>query len=210
MIRTLLFDLGNVLLHFSNERMCAQMGALCGKSADDIRCLLFDTGLQQHFERGAVSEDEFHRRFEQAVGAKVDLPALRLAASDIFELNTSMPPLLDTLKERGYRLVLLSNTCAAHYEFVAQSFDVLNRFDHHVVSFRVGAVKPEAAIFTAALEAIRCKPSECFYTDDIPAYVEAARRFGLQAEVFTDVATLRSHLAERGIDLPTPETDRPA
>src|SRR4051812_24573253 len=163
--------------------MCAQMGALCGKSGDDIRRLLFDTGLQMHFERGTVSEDEFHRRLEEAVAGKFELPALRVAASDIFELDETMPPILDALKEQGYRLVLLSNTCVAHFEHVSNSFDVLNRFDHHVVSFRVGACKPDAAIFEAALEAIHCKPHECFYTDDIPAYVEAARRFGLQAEV---------------------------
>ena len=50
MIRTLLFDLGNVLLHFSHQRLCAQMGELCGKPAEAIRRLLFDTTLQRDFE----------------------------------------------------------------------------------------------------------------------------------------------------------------
>jgi len=202
-IRTFLFDMGNVLVHFSHERMCAQMGALCGRSGPEIRGLLFDTGLQGDFERGHVSESTFHRRLEAAVGRPVDFEALRLAGSDIFQLNSSIVGVLDALRGRGHRLVMLSNTSVSHYEFVRERFDLLDRFDDFVLSFRVGALKPDAAIFSAALEAIHCDPAECFYTDDIPVYVEAGRNFGLQAEVFTDTAALLEQLRARGISLST-------
>ena len=62
-----------------------------------------------------------------------------------------------------------------------------------------GAIKPEPAIFEAALAAVRCRPAEAFYTDDIAAYVEAGRSHGLDAEVFTTATALRAHLAVRGI-----------
>jgi HAD superfamily hydrolase (TIGR01509 family) len=200
-IRTFLFDMGNVLVHFSHERMCAQMGALCEKSAAEIQEVLFDTGLQADFERGRFSEVDLHRRFEQAVGTTVDFEALKRAGADIFQLNSPMPGLLDTLKEQGYRLVLLSNTSITHFEWVWDQFEVLQKFDDHVASCRVGAIKPEAAIFEAALEKIDCDPAECFYTDDIALYVETARNFGLQAEVFTDEETLRKHLGQLGVAL---------
>jgi putative hydrolase of the HAD superfamily len=200
-IRTFLFDMGNVLVHFSHERMCAQIGALCDKPASEIRSLLFDTGLQHDFERGWISEAELHRRLEEAAGRSIDFNRLRRAGSDIFHLNATIVPLLDALRARGRRLVLLSNTSISHYEFVRDEFEVLDRFDDLVLSFRVGAIKPEAAIFHAALDAIHCDPVECFYTDDIAAYVAAGRSFGLQAEVFTDTATLVDQLRARGISL---------
>ena len=200
-IRTFLFDMGNVLVHFSHERMCAQMGALCGRSGLEICALLFDTGLQGEFERGHVSEPEFHRRLEKAVGRPLEFEGLRQAGSDIFQLNSSIVGVLDALRGRGHRLVLLSNTSISHYEFVRERFDLLDRFDDFVLSFRVGALKPDAAIFAAALEAIHCDPAECFYTDDIPAYVEAGRRFGLRAEVFTDTIALLGQLRDLGIAL---------
>lgn len=198
-IRTCLFDMGNVLVHFCHERMCAQMGALCGRTGEEIRRLVLESGVQWDFERGRHTEDEFHRAFQQAVQQTVPLEELRHAASDIFTLNESIVPVLDALKARGIRLVLLSNTSAFHFEFVQRRWDVLQRFDEFVVSYKVGAIKPEPAIFAAALRAIRCRPDECFYTDDIAAYIAMARRFGLQAEVFTDVTALREQLAERGI-----------
>lgn len=198
-IRTLLFDLGNVLLHFSHDRMCAQMAHVCGISDIDLRSLLFGGGLQRRFERGEVSEVEFHREIQAAAGRAVEMKRLRRAGADIFQLNHSLVPLLDRLKQNGYRLVLLSNTCVTHYDWVRQEFDVLDRFDDYVLSYQVGAVKPEDAIFQSALTMLKCRPDECFYTDDIREYVERGRFHGLQAEVFRDSQTLTRQLVARGV-----------
>lgn len=204
MIRTFLFDMGNVLVHFSHEQMCRQLGDLCHRSADEIENLLFRTGLQVQLERGVISEGEFQFQFEEAVGQRIDLDELLHAASDIFELNAPILPVLDELKRRGHRLVLLSNTSITHFEFIQRRFDVLNRFDDFVTSFEVGAVKPEPAIYETALKTIGCPPHECFYTDDIDEYVEEARKYGIQAEVFTGVTELLAQLIERKVVIELP------
>lgn len=199
MIRTVLFDMGNVLLHFSHERMCAQMGQLCGWTAAEVRSKFMDSGWLLDFERGRYSENQFHEWFQDLTQCSVPLPVLRRAMSDIFTLNEPLMPMLKALRLRGLRLVLLSNTSVCHYEFVRQNYPALDDFDDLVLSFRAGAVKPEQAIFDAALGTIGCAPSECFYTDDIPAYVSAGRAVGLDAEVFTDAAALRDQLGLRGL-----------
>lgn len=201
MIKTLLFDMGNVLVHFSHDRMCAQMARLCARSGPEVRTLLFDSGLQWDFERGFLSEEQFHEQFQALSGQSMEMTSLIEAGSDIFWINESLLPVLDRLKERGHRLVVLSNTSISHFQFVERQFDVLQKFDDYVLSYEVGAIKPEPKIFEAALKKIDCAPEECFYTDDIAAYVEAGRKFGLQAEIFTDTAKLRRHLEARGIVL---------
>ena len=55
MIQTFLFDMGNVLVSFCHDRMCRQMGELCGHSGPEIRKQLIDTGLQWELERGEVT-----------------------------------------------------------------------------------------------------------------------------------------------------------
>lgn len=199
MIRTCLFDMGNVLLHFSHDRMCQQMGTLCGKTGDDLRRLLLDSGVQWEFERGMMTAEEFHRRFQEMAGTMVDFDKLIIAASDIFELNRPIAGMLQSLKDQNLRLVLFSNTSIWHYEFIKKRFEILDYFDEHVVSFEVGAIKPEPEMYQAGLRAIRCTPQECFYTDDIPRYIEASRKHGFDAEVFTDTDRLRRQLAARGI-----------
>lgn len=202
MIKTFLFDMGNVLVHFSHERMCDQMGQLCSRSGPEVREFLFNSGLQWNFERGFVSEDDFHEQFQTLSGQSVERAALIEAGSDIFWINQSLLPVLDTLKERGHRLVVMSNTSISHFQFVERQFDVLQKFDDFVLSYEVGAIKPEPRIYEAALDKIQCAPNECFYTDDISDYVATGRTFGLQAEIFTDTANLRQHLHARGISLP--------
>ena len=199
MIQTFLFDMGNVLVSFCHDRMCRQMGTLCGLTGPEVRQRLIDTGLQWEFERGQVTPDEFHHRFEEAVATKVDQRELARASADIFTPNVSLQPVLAELKSRGHRLVLLSNTTIWHFEFVRDRFDVLTPFDDFVLSCHAGAMKPDAPIYEAALRVIHCDPADCFYTDDIPDYIAAARKYGLDAEVFTDTPALIRQLENRGI-----------
>lgn len=199
MIDTFLFDMGNVLVHFSHPLMCQQIADVCGSSAEEIRRLLFDLGWENEFERGELTEAQFQTRLENHFQRQIDLPALVLAASNIFTLNTPMVPILQSLRRQGKRLVLLSNTSISHIEFVRREFDVLGEFDDFVLSYEVGAMKPQPAIFESALNKIHCPPERCFYTDDIPAYIEVARQHGLQAEVFTTAESLAGQLAHRGV-----------
>lgn len=201
MIQTCLLDMGNVVVNFSHQRMCEQVAGVCGKTADKVREILFGRGLEIDFECGRLTETEFHQRFEAEAGVKVDADAFRRAASDIFTANDGMPAVLDALRSAGLRLVLLSNTCVSHIDWVRGKFDVLNRFDDFVLSCEVGAIKPDAAMYEAALEKIECDPANCFYTDDIPENITAGRAFGFAAEVFTDPANLVQQLRSHGVRL---------
>ncbi|GAB4153330.1 MAG: HAD family phosphatase [Planctomycetaceae bacterium] len=201
MLKTILFDMGNVLVKFSHQRMCQQLASVCQLEESTVRSRLFDSNVQADFERGLIDEQEY---CQYLTGRKIHpagLSLLRTAGSDIFSLIEPMPAILDSLKEHGLRLVLLSNTSVWHYDWIRQMSDVLERFDDVVASWQVGAMKPEPKIFQAALEKIGCLPEECFYTDDIPEYVATGRTFGLQAEVFTGPEQLREHLAQRGVRL---------
>jgi putative hydrolase of the HAD superfamily len=200
-LQAVLFDLGNVLAFFSHDRMCAQIGALCGRSAAEIREVLIDTGLQWRFERGWLTEREFQRELERVLEHEFEFDELIRAGSDIFVENVSLLPVLDELHANGIRLVLLSNTCISHFRFVAENYRVLERFDDVILSCEVGHLKPEPEIFEAALAAIGCPPDRCFYTDDMSEYVMTARQFGLHAEVFEGTDKLLVHLARLGVDV---------
>lgn len=201
MIRTFLFDMGNVLTRFSHARMCRQIGGLCGLSEESTRQLLIDSGLQWEFERGRISEAEFGDLLSERVGRQLNIEELSQAASDIFEPIEDMERIVRTLKLRGYRLVLLSNTSFSHFNWIQRQYSFLEPFDDFVVSFQAGAIKPEAGIYEAALRMINCLPEQAFYTDDIPEYVMRGREYGFQAEVFTGPDNLLQQLDQRGIRL---------
>ena len=107
--------------------------------------------------------------------------------------------LVEQLRRR-YRMLVLSNTNAIHFEMVRDTYPLLRHFDHYVLSYEVGALKPEPAIYREAVRHARCEPGECFFTDDIPDYVEGARREGIDAVRFTGYEALCGELRARGID----------
>jgi HAD superfamily hydrolase (TIGR01549 family) len=200
-IKTILFDLGNVLIHSSHERMYRQMAEVCRCEPELILEVLSPLGLQAEFETGRLTEEEFHQRIERHFNREIPFESLRRAGSDIFWPNTDIVPLVARLKQDGYRLVVLSNTCVSHINFVRDRFEVLDHIDDFVLSHEVGAVKPNPAIFAAALQAAGCQPHECFFTDDLEPNVEAGSQFGFVSHVYTDVPTLVQTLKRHGVEV---------
>jgi len=198
-IRTCFFDMGNVLVYFSHERMCRNIADLSGMTMEKTREFLFADGRQWKLERGEISEEFFCEQLQETSGRSIRLSDLQHAAANIFWLNDTIVPVLQKLKAAGMRLVLLSNTSMTHLRFIEDRFDVLKYMDTKITSFEVGALKPDRPIFEAALKVAHCEPEECFYTDDIAAYIAAASEFGINARVYHKTDDLVTELQSLGI-----------
>jgi putative hydrolase of the HAD superfamily len=118
--------------------------------------------------------------------------------SSIFTETLVPEAMLEGLAAR-YRLLLLSNTNAIHFEMIRQTHPMLRHFHALVLSYEVKAMKPQPEIFQAAIAKAGCRPEECFYTDDIAAFVAAERNLGIDAVQFESVAQLEREFAARGI-----------
>jgi putative hydrolase of the HAD superfamily len=198
-LRAVFFDIGNVVLYFSHEQMWRQLAAACSTTTAAVRAGILESGYTVLMDRGVVTTDDFVARLGEIAGRKPDTASVRAAAAGIFRLNAAVAKLVEDLAGRDLELGVLSNTCEVHTADAIESFDVFRHFRHRIYSYRVGAVKPDAAIFRAAHEAARCAPEQCFFTDDRADFVAAARRAGLQAETFRGARYLRAQLARRGI-----------
>ena len=86
-----------------------------------------------------------------------------------------------------------------HWDGVLRVFDPGEHFDALVLSFRVGAVKPESEFWDAALEAAGCEPGECLYADDRPELVAAAAARGIPGFVVRGAGSFAAGLGERGL-----------
>ena len=205
-IQTCLFDLGNVLVFFSHDVMVRNIAKAAGLSEETVRRFLFDSGFQSAIETGQITEEQFHQELEGRTGTSVDPGRLRQAVGNIFELNAPMIPLLQELKAAGMRLVLLSNTCSTHIEFVRERWSFLDLFDDITASWEVGALKPDPQIYSDAITRAQCPASDCFFTDDIEDYVAQAASMGIQAHVYRDTATTRRTLRSLGVPVALSET----
>jgi putative hydrolase of the HAD superfamily len=195
------FDLGNVVLNFSYDRAVEQVAQVSGIDEPTVRRVVFDEGLQTAYETGTVDSAEFHRRFCQATASTVGRDELLTAASDIFTINYPVVPIIAALHSAGYPLGILSNTCAAHWEFITdRRFAIIPlAFRSCTLSYQVGAMKPAPAIYDAATRQAGVSPEEIFFMDDRPSNVAGALAAGWDAVVFESAFQLAGQLADRGV-----------
>ena len=199
MHNAILFDLGKVLIRFDFRRGYQALEGLCPYAAADIPKRLAGTGLVERFETGLIEPRDFVEEMRHRLDLQVDYDQFSAIWSSIFTEVLIPSEMLERLARR-YRLVLVSNTNALHFESIRVAYaDLLRHFHSLVLSYEVRAMKPADGIYQAAIGRAGCRPEECFYTDDIVAYVEAARRLGIDGVVFESRAQLEAELHSRGM-----------
>jgi HAD superfamily hydrolase (TIGR01509 family) len=196
----LLFDMGNVLLGFSHERMARQMAAVAGVSYERAWQTIFGGDLNERFERGDLSTAEFCDQFTSATGSRGDRCALEEAANDIFHVLPQMMGVAGHLHAAGYRLGILSNTNECHWRYVQKRYAFLTRLFHvRMASFELRSLKPDPAIYARAAERAGVLPADVFYADDRLENVIGAQAAGYDAVLFTSASDLVRELFQRGI-----------
>lgn len=200
MIRAIVFDLGKVIIPFDFRRGYDRMAPLCAYSAADLPARIGSCDLVARFESGQIAPEPFVEQLSELIGMKPDHAAFRDIWSSIFFPETLIPDEFLEALHRRYRLVLLSNTNAIHFPMVREHYPLLRHFDAYVLSYEVGALKPAPAMYREAIRQAGCAPAECFFTDDIAAYVEAAKKEGIDAVQFESYEQIQRELRARGVD----------
>ena len=208
--KILYFDLGKVLLDFSHEQMCRQMADVAGVSWESVHRAVFDDADCQaaliRFETGHISTDEFFDHICAATDTAPDRRQFAEAACDIFTPIAPMLALVERLAAAGNRLAVLSNTNPVQWDFIADGrypLLALGRpdcaFERAILSYEIGAMKPDAAIYRAAAEQAGVAREEMFFTDDRLENIEGAAAVGIDAVHFAGCAGLVEQLRSRGV-----------
>lgn len=197
MKKTIIFDLGNVLIFFSYPKMVQQVADCTGLDPLYVKSLL--EKYNDPHERGHIDSLGIYENVRRLSNKNFNLTSFKRAMSDIFVPNDPVISIALDLKKKGHKLILLSNTCDAHFELASEQFPFLKAFDGYVLSYEVGARKPENRIYEKALEMAGCRKEDCFYTDDLLPYIQAARAMEIDAEQYTTPDKLIQHLNTRNI-----------
>ena len=196
----IVFDLGKVILDFDHRIVTTRLAQLSRVSEKRIHDLIFARNLESMYDRGKTSSREFYQGVVRSLDIDIPFDEFREIWTKIFTLKEDVCDLIKTLKKR-YKLILLSNTNEMHFDYAFGAFEILRAFDDYVLSYRVGARKPDPKVYLAALQRAGCHAGECIYIDDKEENVWAARRLGIQAIVFKNIQQLRRELRALNIEV---------
>jgi HAD superfamily hydrolase (TIGR01509 family) len=194
------FDLGNVLSLVDELPAAREFARLSGASEERTFRTCFAPEVKSVLETGMVTFPEFAGRAMSELGLKIPLERFIEVFGWSLTPNRGIFDLVDRIASR-YRVALCSNTSEPHWELERRRLPFGHRFDPAVLSYVVGAMKPDRRIYDALSRLSGIPHEQIVFIDDVPANVEGARLTGIHAIQFTGVPQLEADLAAAGVTL---------
>lgn len=186
MIKTIIFDLGGVIITLSQPQAVRRFEELGLKDAEARLDPYTQQGIFGDLEGGRIDAETFRQELSRLVGREVTREECCYAwqgyAKEVPQRNLEV---LQKLRAMGYRLLLLSNTNPYMMEWVSSPrFDGAGHgieyyMDACYLSYQMKVMKPDEDFFRRVLMAEQMPPSECLFVDDGPRNVAAASQVGL-------------------------------
>ncbi len=185
MIKNVVFDIGNVLAEFRWKNFIADLGYE-GETAERLAKATTQSPLWSEVDKGAMTLDDI------ITGMIASDPGIEKEIRHFFrdrrelvtEYEYSRNWILG-LKNRGYKIYLLSNFSGDHFDYINEAFSFFGLEDGMVISYREKVLKPEARIYNILFERYKLNPKECVFLDDTPANIKGSEAVGMKGIVFT-------------------------
>ena len=180
---TIIFDFGGVILDIdpdlSRRRFAEMLGIENARKHETEQ-------LPRLYETGSISRAEFVARINQIAGTQLSDSEI-LAAWNAMLLNYK-PARIEWIKRlhKTHRLLLLSNTNDAHFEFFHNKLiaeygvTFYQLFDHVYLSHEMGLLKPSHEIYEAVIAEQKLNLQRTLFIEDTARNVAGAQEVGLQ------------------------------
>ena len=203
-IETLFWDLGGVLL--TNGWDKGQRMEVLGRLGVDLAAYEDVHDRENWFwERGLITAKEFFNRTVILPNPQLDLTFEQMwpevcGASAV--LHAEVVALVRGLHdgERSFRMATLNNESRELNEYRLSTFGLGRCFDYFLCSGYLHEMKPDAAIYRAAIEISGRPAATGLFVDDKAENCAAARSAGMNAIQFETAAQLREELLRYGIE----------
>lgn len=201
MIDVIVFDLGGVIV---NVNFGSPLGILFDNSrsqSDIIKDKSKFSILLQDYETGNISAVKFHEKIIDHLGIKLSFDEFKNLSNEAIEAgDDGIDYIIKSLSD-SYSLAILSNTNPIHYEHIKEIYPDLNLFDHKLLSYEMGEMKPDIAAYEKLLNATSRLPSQHLFIDDRIENINAAKEIGMDGILYSSISSLTDELRKRGIKI---------
>ena len=184
-IRTIVFDLGGVLIDYDREACVKKFRELGFDNAEELIGPYSTAGCLLKLESGAIDREEFYKELMQSAPRPITVGQINEAMySFMLDIPEYKLDMLTDLRNRGYLLFMLSNTnpilmsLIKEQRFTIQGKTIDDYFDQLFLSYEMKAVKPHPEIFRQMIADTGIRPEESLFIDDSAANIETGKALG--------------------------------
>ncbi len=185
MIKNVIFDFGQVLVHFEPDYMT---GRYIKDEADKnlAKDVIFDRLYWDRLDAGTIAEEEVIEGIKSRLPERLWESSISAYKNWIYNIPEvdKMADLIKYIKEEyGVKVYLLSNISQYFAEHSGE-FEILKNMDGCVFSAVCGLVKPNREIFEHILEKFDLLPEETVFVDDNEGNIKGAAMVGIEGYLF--------------------------
>ncbi len=196
MIKAVIFDLGGVVVDFSNAEYYAHLAEKSGLKVSRIRQAVEKRRI------GLLEKDMMTiRTFERQLADEIGLREGEIGWYDFYKkhvrINIDVQEVVGML-HGDYITAFLSNIDKTRYFYTRKIVD-LDLFDYRFASCYIGQRKPDPLIFRFALKKVGVRAQEAVFIDNMMENVRGAGRIGIEAVHFVGRRMLDRQLSKLGL-----------
>jgi putative hydrolase of the HAD superfamily len=197
MIRTIIFDLGNVLISFIPSEYLKKKN-YPSTIRNTILADIFQSEEWKKLDNGDITVNEAIDSIALRSALKREEIALvfNFRADIMFPLDDNVR-LLPELKKQGFSVYYLSNFPLDTFEEVRNDYYFFRHFDGGIISAEAKLSKPDARIYRYFLDKYSLNAGECLYVDDIEENVRVAESTGMQGMLTNGSPKIAALLEEK-------------
>ncbi|MDD3367429.1 MAG: HAD family phosphatase [Lachnospiraceae bacterium] len=200
MIKTVIFDIGNVLAGFDWEPYFRQAAG----DEEIFERLVKATVMNpvwDEYDRGIWTEEEVLQGF---IDSDPEIEAvIRKAVANMDEIINPKEyavSWVQELKKKGYQVLVLSNYSKKAHRETKRALAFLKYTDGGILSYQDKMIKPQPEIYQLLLKRYHLNASECVFLDDRKENVEGAAKEGIHTILFESREQALRELKELGVE----------
>ncbi len=198
-ITTVVFDIGNVLIRWDVRALFSNVF----DDANELDRFLSDGWTPDDNDRCDRGEPFGHVIAEAQARSPQWADQIAMAWDRWIEMVPGdiegSFEIVDELRDRGVRLLALSNFSTETFALIRNLHGVFDHFADIVLSGEHGIAKPDPEIFELLCSRNQVAPAECLFVDDVQTNTLAAAALGFDVVTFTDSVSLRQDLLVRNL-----------
>ena len=186
-IKNIVFDLGGVIITLDREEAVNRFKNAGLENASELLSAYHQKGIFLELEEGKLSEEEFYDAVRKEAGKYISNETIFYGWMGFLKETPEYKlTMLEELRQKGYRVYLLSNTnpvimsWAHSSAFSPQGKTIDDYFDKLYLSYQIGYTKPDPEIFRFMFNDSGMIPSETLFIDDGVANIEAGKKMGMK------------------------------
>jgi len=179
--KVVVFDLGKVLVDFDYGIAGAKIAPRSRLTPEQVRHALDHSPLLYRFETGLMTNEEFAVEVCSICGFSGTVDEFYEAFADIFSEIHPMTAMQGALRCNGIPTCIFSNTNGVAVGHIRRRFPFFAHFDHYILSYEIGAMKPDAKIYAAVERAVGHVGDAIVYLDDRAENIQGGLARGWRA-----------------------------